>query len=131
MNNHINRMKPESRTSHALVAPTNAQTCDQIMAFPLQGGPYGFAPDELAAGWQRSHKHVVPRITEPKASGQLVLTDRCRTTRTGSPARVLVAKPFARPSAQTVASQTRSMQKSRTGAESLFHHQPERHREDG
>jgi hypothetical protein len=68
------------------------------MDFAIARGTHGLIPDELASAWRCSHNHVSPRCSELKKSGLLVETERTRLTRAGSPARVLIAKQFAKES---------------------------------
>ena len=65
------------------------------MALAVQCAYSGITADEVSGLWQCSPNHCAPRITELKAAGELVETNRTRLTRAGSPARVLVAKQFA------------------------------------
>jgi hypothetical protein len=122
-NNHqpdqpLGYCNPESLAAHARVALTKRQTCRQIMSLVVQREHYGIIADEVTALWGCSPNHVAPRITELKKSGLLVETDHTRPTRTGSPARVLVAKQFQK---NTLAN-----------TKSLFGDlSPERHRDDG
>lgn len=83
--------------AHHRIEPTKRQTCDLIMQFAIARGAYGLTADELAAAWQCSPNHVAPRITELKAASLLVKTASLRLTRAGSPALVLVARQFAKP----------------------------------
>lgn len=92
--------KPHEDTrlaAHARVEPTKAETCDRIMAFAVAREARGLTADEVAAEWQCSPNHCAPRISELKDEGRLVPTRHTRPTRSGSPARVLVAKQFSEP----------------------------------
>ena len=90
---------PESAAAHARIEPTKAETCDRIMTFAVARGNGGITADEVAAAFDCDHNHTSPRITELRDGGQLIATDRTRPTRSGSPARVLVAKQFSEPAA--------------------------------
>jgi hypothetical protein len=74
------------------------------MDFAIQRGHVGITADEVSTIWECSPNHCAPRICELKASGQLVPTDRCRATRAGARARVLVAHQFAQPAKDVAAS---------------------------
>lgn len=83
---------PESVAAHKKVAPSKSETRRLIHLWALSRGEHGITADEAAEHFDCSHNHVAPRITELLADKLLVRTDERRKTRSGSSARVLVAK---------------------------------------
>ncbi len=83
---------PESAEANRRIAPSKSETRNAIYAWALTLGEYGLTADECAEHFDCSHNHVAPRITELRALKLLIPTERKRKTRTGSPARVLVAR---------------------------------------
>jgi len=82
---------PESAEANKRVAPSKSETRNAIYAWALKRGEFGITADECAEAFECSHNHTSPRITELRALKLLVPTEKKRKTRTGSPARVLVA----------------------------------------
>jgi hypothetical protein len=120
LDRHPGCSNPESLAAYARVQPTKQHTCDQIMDFAARCEFRGFICDELAAAWGCPHNHTSPRCSELVKSGLLFYTGRTRPTRAGNPARVLVAKQFARLGAPTVVSQPQSAEELPTTTDSLF-----------
>jgi hypothetical protein len=90
------RLPSDTRNAaHDRVQPTKSEVWARILSFAASQGTVGLTADELADLWQCSHNHVAPRISELYDSGDLVVTDERRPTRTGCLARVYVAKQFA------------------------------------
>lgn len=82
----------ESTAAHERIAPTKAAVREGIYWMAFGRGDWGITADEAAIAFDCSHNHVAPRISELKAMGRLVPTDRTRKTRSGCSARVLVAR---------------------------------------
>lgn len=82
---------PESAEANKRIASSKSDTRNAIHAWALTRREHGITADECAEHFRCSHNHVAPRITELRALKLLVPSERKRKTRTGSPARVLVA----------------------------------------
>jgi hypothetical protein len=80
--------------AHAQVRPSKRDTYARILTYAEQCGPRGFTSDEAAVDFDCSHNHMSPRIGELVRSGELIITGRCRPTRSGCLARVFVARQF-------------------------------------
>jgi hypothetical protein len=79
----------ESVKAHRMTE--KARMRNRVYDFALRCGEYGITTDEIADMFCSTPNAISGRLTELKALGLLVRTDRCRPTRSGCSARVFKA----------------------------------------
>jgi hypothetical protein len=89
------RGSEESELAHERIEPHKTEMQGRVLDFLRAVGRTGATTDEVSRAVGMAYTSASARMSELKADGRAVLTDRRRKTTWGSPAAVVVAREFA------------------------------------